>query len=77
MAKTYRENIEAAFSAWQLAIQKKFGEPHPSSRSFRDLAKQYGASITDESCLDEVSEWFDWDKIGEYMSRQPGVPDSV
>ena len=63
---TYRENIEAAFSAWQLAIKEKLG--HPSARSFLELAKQYGASITDESCLDEVSEWFDWDKIGEYMS---------
>jgi len=72
----YRDNIEAAFSAWQLAIREKFGKPHPSSQSFYDLAKQYGEATTSEACLAEVGEWFDWDKIGEYMSRQPGIPDA-
>lgn len=64
-------DILGAYNAWNLAITEAIHWPkYPSTESIENIAKAYGKRITTEEALEEVSEWFDWDKITEYLRNK-------
>jgi len=46
------------------------GREFPSDESIDEVASQYGRSITDADSLEEVAEWFNWEKITGHLESR-------
>lgn len=65
-----RTDIRNAFAAWHLAISAKLNDVE--DKSIREMAENYGASITDQQSLDLVGKWFDLDQIQKDLDSTAG-----
>lgn len=67
IVKTKEDRIRASFTSWTLAIEEKLNGTSPSIQSIDEMARMYGLGIEADEHFEEVSQWFNWDRICEHI----------
>ena len=63
--------LSGAWCAYVMAVREFLdGREFPSDESIDEVASQYGRSITDADSLEEVAEWFNWEKITGHLESR-------